>query len=118
MDGVSAQRVPQGPIFTPSSAFWKISKGREPSKVNQMSEMSVEEEGLSRHLGEGEGKGKGDGGLATALRQKSWEEWKERERGEIGKERPLQFSILRVVLPPFLPPNMSLDFHDNLPKPK
>ena len=80
MDGVSAQRVTQRPIFNPSSAFWKISKGREPSKVNQMSEMSVEEEGLSRHLGEGEGKG--DGGLATALRQKSWEEWKEREREE------------------------------------
>ena len=85
MDGVSAQRVPQRPIFTPSSAFWKISKGREPSKVNQMSEMSVEEEGLSRHLGEG--KGEGDGGLATTLRQKSWEEWKEREREREREEK-------------------------------
>ena len=66
-----------------------------------MSEISEEEEGLSRHFGRGgreEVGGWGESGLATALRQKSWEEEKEK-----WEKRDLS-SLTLQLKPPSLAP--------------
>ena len=78
-----------------------------------MSEIS-ERRGIEPSLWEEGEERAGVSGLATALRQKKL--GGVGVKREMGKERPL------LPFPYFLTslnqPNMSLDFHDNLPKPK